>query len=93
MYSNDIYGKFKPILNLVLNDLIQQIEEFNIKSLDNTNERAYEHLISRIKTPESMIEKCQRKNLPVTTILPYMTFMMLLVFVLSVDSSMIFIPI
>ncbi len=67
MYSNDIYGKFKPILNLVLNDLIQQIEEFNIKSLDNTNERAYEHLISRIKTPESMIEKCQRKNLPVTT--------------------------
>lgn len=67
MYSNDIYGKFKPILNLVLNDLIQQIEEFNIKSIDNTNERAYEHLISRIKTPESMIEKCQRKNLPVTT--------------------------
>ena len=67
MYSNDIYGKFKPILNLVLNDLIQQIEEFNIKSLDNTNEKAYEHLISRIKTPESMIEKCQRKNLPITT--------------------------
>lgn len=67
MYSDDIYGKFKPILNLVLNDLIKQIEEFNIKSLDNTNERAYEHLISRIKTPESMIEKCQRKNLPITT--------------------------
>ena len=67
MYSNDIYGNFKPILNLVLNDLIQQIEEFNIKSLDNTNEKAYEHLISRIKTPESMIEKCQRKNLPITT--------------------------
>lgn len=67
MYSNDIYGKFKPILNLVLNDLIQQIEEFNIKSLDNTNEKAYEHLISRIKAPESMIEKCQRKNLPITT--------------------------
>ena len=67
MYSNDIYGKFKPILNLVLNDLIQQIEEFNIKSLDNTNEKAYEHLISRIKAPESMIEKCQRKKLPITT--------------------------
>ena len=67
MYSNDIYGNFKPILNLVLNDLIQQIEEFNIKSLDNTNEKAYEHLISRIKAPESMIEKCQRKKLPITT--------------------------
>lgn len=93
MYSNDIYGKFKPILNLVLNDLIQQIEEFNIKSLDNTNERAYEHLISRIKTPESMIENVNVKIYQLLLILPYMTFMMLLVFVLSVDSSMIFIPI
>ena len=38
-----------------------------IRDSDNTNEKAYEHLISRIKAPESMIEKCQRKNLPITT--------------------------
>ena len=32
-----------------------------------TGYKLFEHFIARVKTPESMTEKCQRKNLPVTT--------------------------
>ena len=33
---------------------------------EKTGDSLYEHLIGRVKRPESMIEKCQRKELPVT---------------------------
>ncbi|WP_341463609.1 GTP pyrophosphokinase [Lactobacillus taiwanensis] len=33
---------------------------------EKTGDSLYEHLIGRVKQPKSMIEKCQRKDLPVT---------------------------
>lgn len=35
--------------------------------MQKSGEKAYEHLIYRVKNKDSMLEKCTRKNLPQTT--------------------------
>lgn len=63
----DIYGKYAPNLPLILNDVLTQIKAINEQHVQAGGAKLYEHLNGRVKTNDSMIEKCQRKQLPVTT--------------------------
>lgn len=63
----NIYGDYQPVLDQILVDIKQRLQELNQSVVDNHQPKLYEHLIGRVKTPDSMAEKCQRKNYPVTT--------------------------
>ena len=60
----DIYGKYKDILPLVMEDIVHKINSFNDQQKEATGHPIYEHLIYRIKSEESMVEKCAKKELP-----------------------------
>lgn len=62
-----IYGEYADYLPLILEDFSQCICKKNDEVKKETGYKLFEHFIARVKTPESMIEKCQRKNFPVTT--------------------------
>ena len=57
-------SRHKEVLPAVLKHLVSQIENYNETKKKETGEPAYEHLIYRIKSEDSMREKCQRKGLP-----------------------------
>ncbi|WP_132549326.1 GTP pyrophosphokinase [Pectinatus cerevisiiphilus] len=61
---DNIYGKYYPILKNVLDDLVGRIQQYNKEEKEKSGEMAYEHLLYRIKTHDSMVEKCNRKGLP-----------------------------
>ena len=63
----NIYGDYEETLNQVMADLLEKIQQMNQQAIDHHQPKLYEHLISRIKTPASMAEKCQRKGYPVNT--------------------------
>lgn len=63
----DIYGQYGSRLDKVQSRLLNNIRVLNQTELDHHHPKLYEHLISRIKDPASMTEKCQRKGYPVTT--------------------------
>lgn len=68
MDNNDsIYGKYAPLLPKIMKDLTDRIEAFNLEEKEKTGFSVYEHLISRVKSEESMREKCVRKGQPQTT--------------------------
>ena len=62
-----IYGKYADYLSLILEDFSQRIQEKNDLTKKETGYKLFEHLISRVKTPESMVEKCQRKGFEIST--------------------------
>lgn len=63
----NIYRKYEPTLNIILDNIISQIKTYNDMEVQKSGEKAYEHLIYRVKDKDSMLEKCTRKNLPQTT--------------------------
>lgn len=63
----NIYEKYEPTLNIILDNIISQIKTYNDMEMQKSGEKAYEHLIYRVKDKDSMLEKCTRKNLPQTT--------------------------
>ena len=64
--ETDIYGQYGDYLPLILEDFSHRIKLKNIESKNETGYKLYEHFIARVKSPESMVEKCQRKHLPQT---------------------------
>lgn len=62
----DIYGGYAPVLDKLLNQMLEYFRKENKIHQEQTGDSLYEHLIGRVKRPENMIEKCQRKELPVT---------------------------
>ncbi len=58
--TSNIYGKHARILELVLADFITKLKSCG------KGKMVYEHLLYRIKSPDSMAEKCRRKDLPQT---------------------------
>ncbi|WP_301861298.1 GTP pyrophosphokinase family protein [uncultured Megasphaera sp.] len=64
--NETIYGSYGKTLQAVLDYLVQQIQSYSSARKERSGEAAYEHLIYRIKTPDSMEEKCRRKGLPCT---------------------------
>ncbi|QGZ27380.1 GTP pyrophosphokinase family protein [Streptococcus ruminicola] len=65
--TESIYGKYADYLPLILEDFSQRIQERNDLVKKETGYKLFEHLISRVKTQESMVEKCQRKGFEVST--------------------------
>lgn len=64
--SESIYGKYKPAVQAVMEYLVKEIQEYSRRIKEQEGEAAYEHLIYRIKSEDSMLEKCTRKGLPQT---------------------------
>jgi ppGpp synthetase/RelA/SpoT-type nucleotidyltranferase len=66
MDHESIYGEFAPVLPHVLERFCQELDILNGQTKVRTGEGIYEHLISRVKSEESMREKCDRRGLPQT---------------------------
>ena len=62
----NIYGEYEPTLHQILDEFTKRLLDLNKKYQTTHHESLFEHLNGRIKTQKSMIEKCQRKNLPFT---------------------------
>ena len=62
-----IYGEHKPELEKLLNSILLQVSEIREEMKSQLGIDPVEHCLGRIKSEESMREKCVRKNLPVTT--------------------------
>lgn len=65
--TESIYGKYADYLPLILEDFSQRICKKNDEVKKETGYKLFEHFIARVKTPESMTEKCQRKGFEVST--------------------------
>ena len=52
--TDTIYGEYVPALEAVLNDLVRRIQAYNEKEKKQNGEAAYEHLIYRLKSQDSM---------------------------------------
>ncbi|MBE6162043.1 MAG: GTP pyrophosphokinase family protein [Streptococcus equinus] len=65
--TDTIYGEYAEYLPLILEDFSERIQEKNKEAKQATGYKLFEHFVARVKTPESMVEKCQRKSLSVTT--------------------------
>ncbi|MCR5283034.1 MAG: GTP pyrophosphokinase family protein [Lachnospiraceae bacterium] len=61
-----VYGNYERDLERVLGFLEEQLEQANREAHERTGEYLYEHILGRIKSEESMREKCRRRNLPQT---------------------------
>lgn len=85
----NIYGKYEPTLNIILDNIISQIKTYNDMEVQKSGEKAYEHLIYRVKNKDSMLENALAKIYRRQLILLYMIFKMPSVFVSSVALLMI----
>ena len=63
---SSIYGHFEPRLNYVMDVLRTELESYDRMTSEETGEHIYEHLTSRIKSDQSMREKCRKRGLPET---------------------------
>ncbi len=67
MAEQSIYGDHLPKMEALRDRLIESINEIRKHEKQIRGEDPVEHCLSRIKSEESMREKCRRKNLPETT--------------------------
>lgn len=63
----NIYGDYQQTLTRIQKMVTDKLYQLNQQAWDAGQPKLYEHLISRVKTNDSMIEKCHRKGYPVTT--------------------------
>ena len=64
--SNSIYGEYAEYLDKILEDLSRRFKNYDDYVLERTGEHGFEHITTRIKSDESMREKCIRKGIPET---------------------------
>ena len=64
---DSIYGDYRPQLEKTMEYLLAEIHLARRKIEDRDGMDPVEHVISRIKSEESMREKCRRKGLPETS--------------------------
>lgn len=64
--EESIYGKYRDTLPKVMKMFTDRIAAYSSAEREKTGEGLYEHLIFRIKSEDSMREKCRRKSLPET---------------------------
>lgn len=62
-----IYGDYLPELEKTMSFLVDEINVVRKKMMQQHGADPVEHLIYRIKSEDSMREKCRRKNIPETT--------------------------
>ncbi len=63
----NIYGNYEKYLDMILDEFSKRVYKLNDEYKSKTGYKLFEHFISRIKTTESMIEKCERKGFEVST--------------------------
>ena len=63
---NSIYGDRYPAMETVMNELVAAVEDGAAAAKKATGMNPVEHLKSRVKSEESMREKCRRQGLPET---------------------------
>ena len=66
MEEESIYGGFRPALEYVTEDLGRKIQAYRQQILEKTGSDPISYYSHRIKSEESMREKCRRKGLPET---------------------------
>lgn len=64
---NTIYGDYENTLQSIAMDLLEKINAYANAYMDEHGDKLYEHLSWRIKSPDSMAEKCERDGLPLNT--------------------------
>lgn len=62
-YGKYIYGGYLPVLEQIKAEFIQRIENYTAEEYEKTGIRIYEHLTGRVKSEDSMTEKCSRHGL------------------------------
>lgn len=65
--SESIYGSYLPELEMVMRELQESIDKLREEIREETGMDPVEHCLARIKSEESMREKCRRKMLPEDT--------------------------
>ena len=65
--QESIYGAHRPALEQVMDGLMRHIGEIRSEMEKKLSMDPVEHCLCRIKSEESMREKCRRNNLPETT--------------------------
>ena len=63
---SSIYGEYGPSLDKVMEEMRGILESIDERIFTETGEHIYEHFNMRIKSEESMREKCIKKGLPET---------------------------
>lgn len=66
MTQTSIYGEHLPVMNRMIEEMNQRIDLLREKMKEQRGMDPVEHCLSRIKSEESMREKCRRKGLPET---------------------------
>ncbi len=66
MSEESIYGEYKQNLERILNDIVAHIRRYTDEEYERSGTKLHEHLIARVKSEESMREKCRRRELPET---------------------------
>lgn len=61
-----IYGEYENTLKLIKEKMEKRLSSYQEKIFSETGENGFEHLIARIKSDESMRDKCRRKGVPET---------------------------
>ena len=64
---DDIYGKHRARMELALDKLVLCVKELRQSIASESEFDPVEHILARIKSDESMRDKCRRKGLPETT--------------------------
>ena len=64
--EQSIYGVYEFALEKVKDRLVDDLEAFQEFTQNSTGDNAFEHLLARIKSDESMREKCRDRGLDET---------------------------
>ena len=64
--EDSIYGAYRDTLVKVKTDIENRLLQYQQKVQSETGDKSYEHMAVRIKSEESMREKCRRNGLPET---------------------------
>ncbi len=63
---SSIYGKYEATLEIVRSEIESRLIKYQNDIYEKTNDKGYEYLSIRIKSDDSMRDKCRRKNVPET---------------------------
>ena len=63
---SDIYGEYRPQMEAMLDRLVGHIKELHESMAAQNAFDPIEHILARVKSDESMREKCRRRGLPET---------------------------
>ncbi len=64
--AQSIYGDFRPRMEEIMQEMLMRIERIRSEMQEELGMDPVEHCLSRIKSEESMREKCRRNGLPET---------------------------